>query len=202
DVTSMGADETSSAPVHTPSFPVVANPDADWTQGHPWPGTLPLSGGGLFKLDVNDFTSCTVSQFDPAGDAWHCSDFTAPGFADGPFCCQLRQDSRGWLSDVRPVDRDGDGNFDAVDYQLSTDGGKTWSAPLVLKPPVGKTLETDNFYNVVVNGEQGLAAVQTRFDDAQAKGHDMVFRVDISRAQPHLLNVLTLGKGDLITAND
>ena len=30
----------------------------------------------------------------------------------------------------------------------------------------------------------------------------MVFRVDISKAQPRLLDTMTVGKGDLVTAND
>jgi len=198
EVTSMGVDEMSSEPVPGGPLPVKSNPDADWWQGHPWPGTLPLSGGGLYKLDVNDFADCVISQLDQSSGQWRCSGFTAPGFEDGPYCCQLRQDSRGWLHELKA-----NADLTALEYRLSTNGGATWSAPLALKPPEGDTLETDNFFSSVVNGDMGLAAVQARFDDADDhQGHDMVFRVDISRATPKLKDVLILGKGDLITAND
>jgi len=125
EITSMGADETiDSSVVHTPALPVATNPDADWWQGHPWPGTLALAGGGLYKLDVNDFTSCVISKFDEQADAWRCSDFSAPGFSDGPYCCELRQDSRGWLSELKA---NSDGT--ALEYRLSTNAGADHVAP-------------------------------------------------------------------------
>jgi hypothetical protein len=200
EVTSPGIDEMSSEPIDEKTLPVAANPLADWWQSHPWPGTLPLAGGGLYKLDVNDFADCVISRLDQESGQWRCSSFTAPGFEsdDGPFCCQLRQDSRGWLTLLQPTAK-----RDALEYRLSTDGGASWSKPLLLKPPAGDTLETDDFYAATVNGARGLAVVQARFDDADDfQGHDMVFRVDVSRATPKLRDVMLVGKGDLITAND
>jgi len=189
-----------------PVAPVRSYPLADYWAAHPWAGTIPLSGGGLLQItqpNDGDFASCPVSALEQGSTDWRCSAFAPPGIkrwqSTGAVCCQVRQDSRGWLSDVVP-DRVTGAN--SLVYRLSRDGGGRWSAPAILKPPTGGKLEADDLYNVVVNGHLGLAAVSARFDNKAGDGQDMVFVLDIAQAQPRLLYSLLLGKGDIRTAND
>jgi len=179
---------------------------ADYWAPHPWAGTIPLTGGGLLQItqpNDGDSASCGVSVFQQALGSWRCSAFAPPGINTWQqtvaVCCQVRQDSRGWLSDVVPATVTG---AKTLQYRLSTNGGRSWSAATVLTPPKGGTLEADDLYNVVVNGHLGLAAVSARFDNAAGDGQDMVFVVDVSHVRPRLLYTLLLGKGDAQTAND
>ena len=204
--TSPALDEAMSSTTSGPTVPVSRYGLADYWAPHPWAGTIPLSGGGLLQItqpNDGDFASCPVSAFSQSLGSWDCSKFAPPGIAnvqtDTEVCCQVRQDSRGWLSDVLAS---GTSNPTALTYQLSTDGGKTWSAAATLKPPTGGTLEAGNVYNTAVNGRRGIAAVSARFDNAAGDGQDMVFVVDIKTPQPRLLYTLLLGKGDISTANN
>jgi hypothetical protein len=85
----------------------------------------------------------------------------------------------------------------------SRDGGVHWRAT-TLRPPrgVASTLETADLFDVVANGRLRQAVVSARFDDRKGNGHDMVFRVDTSRARPSLRRTYLVGKGDINTAND
>ena len=181
---------------------------ADYWGPHPWAGTIPLSAGGLLQItqpNDGDFASCAVSVFQQALGSWRCSGFAPPGIKSwrtaAEVCCQVRQDSRGWLSDVTTGKPDAHGQVHQLLYQLSPNGGRVWSAPTVLTPPRGGTLEAGNLYNVVANGHLGLAAISARFDNSAGDGQDMVFVVDIARPTPRLLYTLLLGKGNVTTAN-
>jgi hypothetical protein len=203
DLTSPYLDEQSSKPTSV-AIPVVRNPAADYWQPHPWAGTVPLTGGGLLQItqpNDGDFATCPVSYLAPGSGTWRCDRLSFPGESTwtsaAEVCCQLRQDSRGWLTDVIP-NRSGT----ALLLYLSTDGGRRWSTPAVLSPPRGLTLEAGDLYNVVTNGRLGIAAVSARFDLKNGDGQDMVFRVDIQSAQPRLLETYLLGKGDIQTANN
>src|SRR5207248_4262729 len=151
-----------------------------------------------------DFSSCPVNVFKQSNGTWACSKFSPPFISrwtsTSAVCCQVRQDSRGWLSDVVPDKATG---AHSLLYQLSTNGGRSWSGPITLTPPKGGVLEADNEYNVVVNGHLGLAAVSARFDNPKTNnGQDQVFVVDVRKHRPKLLYTLLLGKGNVRTAND
>jgi hypothetical protein len=203
NLTSPAVDEQSTRPV-TVHIPVVRNSLADYWQPHPWAGTIPLNGGGLLQItqpNDGDLASCPVSVLDRPTGKWHCTTLNLPGLANwqssGEICCQLRQDSRGWLTDVVP-----NAAGTALLLYLSKDGGATWSQPLTLTPPRGKSLEADNLYDVAVNGRLGIAAVSARFDLPNGDGQDMVFRVDIANPRPRLVETYLVGKGDIQTGNN
>jgi len=201
-VSSPMLDEMSAKP-GAPSLRATRNDLADYWSPHPWAGTVPLGGGGLLQItqpNDGDSATCPVSQLEAETGAWRCVGFAPPGITewktDTEVCCQLRQDSRGWLSDVVPTKKG-----TALQYYLSTDAGRHWSAAATLRPPLGGTLEA-GLYNYVVNGRLGIAAISARFDNAKNNGQDMVFVVDVSQARPRLLNTMILGLGDVRTKND
>ena len=202
-LSSLFLDERSSSAGQA-SVPATGDALADYWSPHPWAGTVPLSGGGLLHItqpNDGDSASCPVSQLQEATSAWRCVGFSPPGIAQWQtataVCCQVRQDSRGWLSDVVP-----NAKSTALLYYLSPNQGRHWSVPATLRPPRGGTLEADNIYNYVVNGRLGIAAISARFDDADGNGQDMVFVVDVSHPVPRLLSTLLLGRGDVKTGNN
>lgn len=204
--TSQVLDEMQSARDSHRFVPVKHDALADYWAAHPWAGTIPLSGGGLLQItqpNDGDFASCPVSDLERSTSTWSCSAFSPPSISTwtktSAVCCQVRQDSRGWLSDVVPASPS---TSHRLLYLLSVNGGRSWSRPLALIPPKGGTLEAGNLYNVVVNGRLGLAAVSARFDNAAGDGQDQVFVVDVAHRRPRLLYTLLLGKGDAQTAND
>jgi len=188
-------DETQAAPGSF-RIPVVRNPDADWWQPHPGTRTLPLTAGGLLRFgntdDLTGNSACDVARLMPASSTWRCVHMKAK------FQGVVRQDSRGYLTEVYPA-----GGDRALVLATSRDGGVHWRHT-TLRPPAaaGTQLETSDMYDVVANGRLGQAVVTARFDDAKHLGHDVVFRVDTRRAQPRLRTTYLVGKGDLQTAND
>jgi hypothetical protein len=177
-------------------IPVVANPDADWWQPHPGTGTMPLTAGGLLRFanadDVTGANPCAVARLNPASSTWQCVGLKGtltPGV--------IRQDSRGYLTDVYSVD-----NGTALALATSRDGGLHWRSTTLRVPGATRHLETSSMYDVVANGALRQAVVSARFDDAKGNGQDVVFRVDTKNAQPRRLQTYLVGKGDINTAND
>jgi hypothetical protein len=175
---------------------VATNPDADWWQPHPGTGTLPLTAGGVLRFfntdDVTGETPCTIARLDPATSTWQCVK-VAGTFQPGV----IRQDSRGYLTDVYPV---ADGS--ALALATSRDGGLHWRTTTLRPPGQTRHLETSSMYDVVANGRLGQAVVSARFDDAGSLGQDVVFRVSTKNPQPVRLQTYMVGKGDLNTANN
>ncbi len=196
-VTSPGIDELSTSPASGPvkgaASPASHNPIADYWQPHPGAGTIPLSGGGLLQRtqpNDGDLATCGLSRLRQMDGKWQC--YSLPTKVRGT----VRQDSRGWLTQVAPA---ADGK--SLGLKLSKDGGTTWSAPIALRPPNHGTLEASN-YDVKVNGALGVAAVSARFDNAKSQGQDMLFRVNVGSLSPKVTEIEYLGKGDINTAND
>jgi hypothetical protein len=110
----------------------------------------------------------------------------------------VRQDSRGYLTEVYA----GPGGTSLV-LATSRDGGMHWSSTTLTPPPgTGMKLETPDLFNVVANGVLKQAVVTARWDDSAKHGHDLVFRVDESKAKPALLRTYAVGKGDIQTGNN
>lgn len=178
-------------------IPVVRNPAADWWQPHPGTGTIPLSGGGLLRTantdDVTGANPCKVARLDPATSKWQCVTLVGH-LQDGAI---VRQDSRGYLTEVY---RNG---TTSLTLATSRDGGVHWSSTTLTPPPgTGTTLETPDLFNVIANGKLQQAVVTARWDDSANHGHDLVFRVDTSKAQPKLMRTYAVGKGDIETGNN
>lgn len=175
---------------------VVRNPDADWWQPYAWTGTLPLTDGGVLRFlntdDVTGDSPCDIARLDPANSTWQC--VKIPGtFQPGI----VRQDSRGYLTNVYSVD-----GGSALALATSRDGGLHWSTTKLRPPGPTRHLETSSLFDAVANGRLGQAVVSARFDDAKGLGQDYVFRVDISHKKPAPLMTYLVGKGDLNTANN
>jgi hypothetical protein len=190
-------DETHRAPAKF-RIPVVRNPDADWWQPHPGARTLPLTAGGVLRFanseditgTVTDTQVCDVARLKPSNSAWQCVDMKAK------LAGVVRQDSRGYLTEVYPAP-----GYHALVLATSRDGGLHWQSTLLKPPPgAGKLIESEGtLYDVVTNGALGQAVVSARVDDLDGVGHDMVFRVDIKKAQPRLMKTYLVGKGDINT---
>jgi hypothetical protein len=178
----------------TPTFriPVVREPAADWWQPHPGAHSLPLTGGGLLHFaNPEQSQTCPVARLEPTSSTWQCVRLV------GAVRGIVRQDSRGYLTEVYP------NGTTSLTLATSRDGGMHWST-VTLRPPAGvaRTLETPDLVDVVANGALGQAVVSSRWDDAAHHGHDLVFRVDTSRAKPRLDRTYLVGKGDVETGND
>lgn len=191
------SNEESRASTATFHIKVARNAAADWWQPHPGTGTLPLTGGGVLRFfntdDVTGDDPCKVARLDPASSTWQCVKLPGVRFRPGV----IRQDSRGYLTDVYSVD-----NGKALVLATSRDGGVNWQTTKLVPPGPARTLETPSMFDVVANGRLGQAVVSARFDNAKGFGQDIVFRVDISHSQPKRLETYLVGKGDLNTANN
>ena len=189
---SVSNDESSEGSAGRITVPVVSNPAADWWQPNflaaDW-GVLPLNAGGLLRFDGG--SSCPVARINPADGNWQC------GTSPAQFRGVVRQDSRGYLTEVYPL------GSQQLAFATSRDGGLTWST-ITLQAPAGTgaTLETPNLFTVIANGKLKQAVVSSRWDDAAGNGHDIVFRIDESKSTPSLTKIYALGKGDLNTGND
>lgn len=190
------AHDESQSPTVKLRIPVVANPDADWWQPHPGTGTMPLTAGGVLRFnnqdDITGANACEVARLNPDSSTWQCVKLNGT-FTPGI----VRQDSRGYLTNVYSVD-----NGAALVLKTSRDGGVHWRAVTLRPPGPTRHLETSSMYDVVANGALGQAVVSGRFDDAKGNGQDVVFRVDTKNAQPRRLETYLVGKGDINTAND
>ncbi|MBV9096811.1 MAG: hypothetical protein JO079_02025, partial [Frankiaceae bacterium] len=183
-----GNDESNSTAVNF-KIPVVRNPAADWWQPHPGTSTIPLNAGGVLRMGGS---ACNIARLDPATSKWQCVKLT------GQLQGVVRQDSRGYLTEVYPTAGD-----TALTLATSRDGGVTWSSTTLSPPPgTGMKLETPDLFNVIANGALKQAVVTARWDDSAKHGHDLVFRVDTSKAAPKLMRTYAVGKGDLDTGND
>ena len=188
-------DEQQSSTSPRVRIPVTRNVAADWWQPHPGTGTLPLNAGGVLRFnngeDVTGSKGCPVARLNQSTSVWQC--VSLAGSVRGI----VRQDSRGYLTEVYP-----NGTTELV-LATSRDGGLHWSTT-TLRPPAGVAdkLETTSLVNVIANGKLKQAVVSSRWDDAAHHGHDMVFRVDTSKAKPRLDRTYLVGKGDIQTGND
>ena len=191
------SNEESQASTATMHIKVARNPDADWWQPHPGTGTLPLTAGGVLRFfNTDDLTGerpCDIARLNPADSSWQCVKIPGATFQPGI----VRQDSRGYLTNVYSVD-----NGAALMLATSRDGGAHWRTTKLTPPGPARHLETPSLFNVVANGRLGQAVVSARFDNAAGLGQDVVFRVDTAKPKPQRLETYLLGKGDLNTAND
>jgi hypothetical protein len=191
------SNEESQAPTAKARIKVARNPDADWWQPHPGTGTLPLTDGGVLRFfntdDLTGDTPCAVARLKPGNASWQCVKIPGSTFQPGV----VRQDSRGYLTNVYPVD-----GGSALALATSRDGGAHWRTTTLRPPGPPRHLETSSLYDAVANGKLGQAVVSARFDDARGFGQDVVFRVDIAHPRPQRLATYLVGKGDLNTAND
>jgi hypothetical protein len=162
---------------------------ADWWQPNPGTFTVPLNAGGVLLLNRGgDNLGADAAWLNPSTLKWE-----AVRLAFRP-TGTVRQDSRGWLTMVTRTGNE-------LSLALSRDGGRTWkSTDLVLPEPVTKLEGTGDFFDVKVNGTLGQAVVATRADSKKGLGQDVVWRVDIRKAQPRVTKVYAVGLGNAPTA--
>jgi len=170
------------------TIPVVRNPAADDWQPNPGTYTVPLNAGGLLLLNNSeDNLGCPSARLNASTLKWQC--VRLPWTPKGV----VRQDSRGWLTQVQRT------SSDEMEVSTSADGGRTWHALTLTAPRGGKFEGGADFFDVKVNGALGQAVVASRVDDKAKNGQDVVWRVDVSGRQPRLLATYAVGKGDIST---
>ena len=170
-------------------IPVVRNPDADYWQPNPDAWTLPLNAGGVLLFDNDeDRLGADAARLNPTTLTWEPVRlaFRPTGV--------VRQDSRGWLTMVTRT-------RNRLAVKLSSDGGVTWRST-TLRLPVSAPAFGDggNWFDVKVNGRLRQAVISTRAVNADGIGQDVVWRLDISGAQPRLLKTYAVGRGNAPTA--
>jgi hypothetical protein len=170
-------------------IPVVKNPAADSWQPNPGTYTLPMNAGGVLLFNNGeDDLGADAARLNPTTLKWERVRlaFKPTGV--------VRQDSRGWLT---MATRKGN----EIELQTSSNGGVTWkSTTLVLPASVSKIESSGSFFDIKVNGALGQAVVSTRADNKSKQGQDVVWRVDIRKAQPKVMKVYAVGKGNAPTA--
>ena len=130
---------------------VAPDPSLDWIQ------PLPVLGGMVTPLGGGRGLGGSL-LFDGADMAWH--DFSLP---EGSLPAGMTQvDSRGWLHNVVRAGAD-------AAYRTSTDGGRTWSEPLVLEGIVPGDLKANAAAGVAaVSGVEGTQGVLLKLDISEA----------------------------------
>jgi hypothetical protein len=180
--------EVSAEPVRM-TIPVVKNPAADDWQPNPGTYTVPLNAGGVLLINNGgDDLPCPAARLNANTTKWEC--VTLPFVPKGI----LRQDSRGWLTQAERVGKD------ELELKTSADGGKTWRT-LTITAPEGRSFEefASHAVDLKVNGKLGQAVLSARLNDKKGFGQDVVYRVDVSKAQPRLMKTYAVGKGDIST---
>jgi hypothetical protein len=168
---------------------VVKEKAADWWQPNPGTFTLPLNAGGVLLMNNSaDDLGADAAWLNPSTLTWE-----AVRLAFRPKGT-VRQDSRGWLTMVTRTGNE-------LSLSLSRDGGRHWrTTDLVLPGALTKIASDGDFFDVKVNGTLGQAVVATRADNKKGLGQDVVWRVDIRRAQPKVTKVYAVGLGNAPTA--
>jgi hypothetical protein len=169
-------------------IPVTKDPDADYWQPNPGTYTLPLNAGGVLLLNNGeDDLGAPAAWLNPSSLKWERVRLAFPVTGT------LRQDSRGWLTQVTRKGND-------LTLALSRDGGVHWSSTALTLPSIVTRIESNGgFFDVKVNGKLGLAVVSTRVDNRDGRGQDVVWRVDIRQAKPKVLKVYAVGLGNAPT---
>jgi hypothetical protein len=167
----------------------VKNPDADFWQPNPGTYTVPLNAGGVLLINNgSDDLPCPAARLNATTTKWEC--VTLPFVPKGT----LRQDSRGWLTQVEKTAKD------ELELKTSSDGGVSWKSLTITAPEdTGFEEFADHAVDVKVNGKLGQAVLSGRLNNKKGIGQDVVYRVDISKAQPRLMKTYYVGKGDIST---
>jgi hypothetical protein len=149
---------------------------------------VPLNAGGVLLLNNDsDGLPCPAARLNASTTTWECVQL--PWVPKGV----VRQDSRGWLTQVEQTANN------ELELSTSRDGGRSWKR-MTLTTPGEQPFASSDFFDVKVNGKLGQAVVATRVNDKRTKvGQDLVWRVDVSKAQPRLLKTYAVGRGDLAT---
>jgi hypothetical protein len=145
---------------------VEPDPSFDWIQ------PLPVLGGSVTPLGGGKGVMGSM-MFSGEDMAWH--DFSLPEGAP-PLSGITQTDSLGRLHNVQ---REG---TDAI-YSVSDDGGRNWTEPIVL-PNI-------NPGDMKANAAAGVAAVS-----GVSGTQDVLYKVDISGAEPRILRHYLIGQGD------
>lgn len=172
-------------------LPTTPDADADWTQPISEMGVAPLNTGGAlaWRVDTLDsFGGANWWTVEPGSLLW-----TRFRLGNGSELPQGRlvQDSRGWTHLVNV-------QGGTVTYNISQDGGQTWtstSTPL----PADHNVENWDFH---ANGALGITAVAVHAHNSiSGKDQDLVLKYGTACGQPELTRTYLVGLGDLDAAS-
>lgn len=178
-------------PVGTPKsqyLTVTADPATDWLQPLTVPAIAPLAGGGALAWQPGSGDVISLYILQPPSTTW--SPFTFPGAP--ALKGRLLADSAGRLHNVSITTR-------SVHYQVSPDGGKTWSSSTLPLPDGYEAVSPafDRFWDFKTNASLNMAAVSLYARDAATgKDQNLVMVVSTPGGKPQLDKVLLAGKGD------
>lgn len=168
-------------------LPTTPNADADWIQPITESGVAPLNTGGALAWRVDTLDSVGGARWfvvEPGSLQWQRFRLdNGSELPDG----RLVQDSRGW-SHVVAV-REG-----LVTYNLSKDGGQTWTSTTTALP-ANHTVEEWDFH---ANGALGLTAVGIHAHNGLTNtDQDLVIKYGTACGQPEHTRTHFVGAGNL-----
>lgn len=158
-------------------------PVMDYLQPHPAMRVTPLARGGLLNVAPSRRPARCPSTVFTTDGAWRC--LTIP---DRKLGTNLHVDSRGWLHEVVPL------TDQTFQYSQSADGGRTWRT-VDLHVPNDGTVTDPLHMDFKANGALGRAVVAVHADIGEGS-QDVVFKLDVSRTAPRLLETMFVGAGD------
>lgn len=172
------------------------DPSADWTQPLTVPGIAPLPGGGAlaWKSASNDTVSfgdrnaISVSILQPPSTTWSPFTFPDKQLLKG----RVLADSAGRLHNVSMSTR-------AVDYQITSDGGKTWSGASIQLPAGYEAIAPtfDRFWDFKANAALDMAVVSLYArNTSTGKDQNLLLVLSTVGGKPRMDKMLFAGRGD------
>jgi cell division septation protein DedD len=161
---------------------------ADWFQPLTVPGIVPLPGGGAIGWKPASGGTIALSLLQPPSTTW--SPFTFPNNPN--LKGRLLGDSAGRLHNVNVGTR-------MVEYQLTPDGGRTWSSVAAALPAGYEAIAPafDRFWDFKANAALDMAVVSMYArNTATGKDQNLLMVFSTVGGQPRLEKMLFLGLGD------
>jgi hypothetical protein len=168
-------------------LPTTPNPDADWTQPISSMGMAPINTGGALAWRVDTIDSVTGARWwavEPGSLQW--TRFRLGNGSELP-SGRLVQDSRGWTHVVNV-------QGGTVTYNLSKDGGQSWTSTTTALPD-GHNVEEWDFH---ANGALGVTAVGIHAHNSiTERDQDLVVKYGTACGGPEHTRTYLVGLGDL-----
>lgn len=197
--TYMSTDGLNYVPTPSPNEPlgngrseylsVKPDADTDWMQPLTVPAIAPLAGGGaLAWKPISSDNTIGLSILQPPNTTW--SPFTFPG--NPVLKGRMLADSAGRLHNVSMTTR-------AVNYQITSDGGKTWSRSTIDLPAGYEAIAPsfDRFWDFKANASLDMAVVSLYArNTTTGKDQNLLLVLSTAGGEPRIDKMLFAGKGD------
>jgi len=172
---------------------VKPSPALDWIQPNTSTGITPLGNLGALWTARDSFSvgGSELALMSPPNIEWEPFSFPK-GDGDGRYLV----DSRGRLHRVVPISND-DGDATRFRYEISSDGGRTWSKRVVDLPERHHIEDWD----FKVNARLGVAAIgihahRNEKEESKEADQDLVYKLDIRSSKSKVMRLYYVGNGD------